>query len=1253
LARRESATPYMVLLAAFQVLLSRWSGMEDVVVGTPIAGRTRAETEGVIGMFVNTLALRTDLCGDPAFTELLGRVREGTLGAYAHQELPFERLVDELQPERTLSHSPLFQVMFVLQNTPGGALEIPGATVTPLERELGGSQFDLTLTVAEREHGWRAAVQYSTDLFDDSTIRRMLDRLGVLLAGIAASPAERIAALPLLPAEEAARIASFGAAGRGFPATGTLHGRFSARAERSPGAVAVVSGEERLTYAELDRRADRLARRLRALGVGPEVRVALCLERGLEMLVSLLAVLRAGGAYVPLDPAYPPERLRFLLEDSGARVLLAREAFLPRLSPFSGATLCPERERLSVEAHADTALPETAGPQSLAYVIYTSGSTGAPKGVEVTHANVLRLFRATEEGFGFGAEDVWTLFHSYAFDFSVWELWGALLYGGRLVVVPREVSRDPEAFRALLVSERVTVLNQTPSAFQQLMGADEGKPDDLSLRYVVFGGEALEPGSLRPWFARHGDERPRLVNMYGITETTVHVTCRPLTREDVDAGSASPIGRPLPDLCVQLLDRHLQPAPVGVPGEMYVGGAGVARGYLNRPELTAQRFLPDPFSAEAGARLYRSGDRARWLASGELEYLGRADQQVKVRGFRIEPGEIEAVLRAHAGERLPEHMVPGAFVSLEALPLTVNGKLDLRALPAPEAGRSAVEGVYAAPESGAEEILARVWAEVLRLERVGIHDNFFQLGGDSILAIQVVSRAHRAGLRLSAKQLFQHQTVAALARVAEVAAGAGGGEDTAAGPVPPTPIQRWFFAQELPDPHHYNQAVLLAPREPLDPEHLRTALSALLERHGALRLRFARGPEGWSQRYGEGETELPLEAVDLSDLPEGEQDAGLETTAAGRQAGLELENGPLLRAVHFCLGARRGERLLLVIHHLAVDGVSWRILLEELETAYRQLARGETVALPPRTTSFRRWAERLHAYARSEAPRAELPFWTRQARGTAPLPVDFAGGENTVGSARTVRVALSEEETRALLTELPAAYRTQVNDVLLCGLLQAFHRWTGERSLRIDLEGHGREELFADVDLSRTVGWFTSLFPVRLELEEGGPGEALKAVKEQLRAVPQRGVGYGVLRHLSDDPEVREALCGAPQPEVLFNYLGQVDPGAPGASLFTPAGEGTGPSRGPRGRRGPLLEINGLVSGGRLQLAWRYGESLHLRSTVERLAASHLDALRGLVEHCRAPEAGGYTPSDFPRARLNQKDLDKLARLRGGPGPRR
>ncbi|RQF64420.1 non-ribosomal peptide synthetase, partial [Pseudomonas aeruginosa] len=657
LAQREGASSFMLLLASFQALLYRYSGQADIRVGVPIANRNRVETERLIGFFVNTQVLKADLDGRMGFDELLAQARQRALEAQAHQDLPFEQLVEALQPERNASHNPLFQVLFNHQSeirsvTPEVQLE--DLRLEGLAWDGQTAQFDLTLDIQEDENGIWASFDYATDLFDASTVERLAGHWRNLLRGIVANPRQRLGELPLLDAPERRQtLSEWNPAQRECAVQGTLQQRFEEQARQRPQAVALILDEQRLSYGELNARANRLAHCLIARGVGADVPVGLALERSLDMLVGLLAILKAGGAYLPLDPAAPEERLAHILDDSGVRLLLTQGHLLEHLPRQAGVEVLAI-DGLVLDGYAESDPLPTLSADNLAYVIYTSGSTGKPKGTLLTHRNALRLFSATEAWFGFDERDVWTLFHSYAFDFSVWEIFGALLYGGRLVIVPQWVSRSPEDFYRLLCREGVTVLNQTPSAFKQLMAmacSADMATQQPALRYVIFGGEALDLQSLRPWFQRFGDRQPQLVNMYGITETTVHVTYRPVSEADLEGGLVSPIGGTIPDLSWYILDRDLNPVPRGAVGELYIGRAGLARGYLRRPGLSATRFVPNPFPGGAGERLYRTGDLARFQADGNIEYIGRIDHQVKVRGFRIELGEIEAALAGLAGVR--------------------------------------------------------------------------------------------------------------------------------------------------------------------------------------------------------------------------------------------------------------------------------------------------------------------------------------------------------------------------------------------------------------------------------------------------------------------------------------------------------------------------------------------------------------------------------------------------------------------------
>ncbi len=1294
LSRQQSATLFVTLLAAFKVLLMRYSRQNDIVVGLPIANRTHRELEPLVGFFVNTLALRTDLRGrqddvtgaaeELPFLALLERVKQTTLDAYRHQEVPFEKVIEQLQLERNLSHTPLFQVMFNLLQSTGAAPTLPGLTIEAIPADYQIAKFDLTLTLIEASDakaltGLSAEFEYNTDLFDEATIARLAEHYTTLLAGIVANPTAAIQRLPLLTAaEEEVLLRGWNATAVAYPSE-CIHARFAAQAQRTPGAVALWYGEAQLSYGALEARANQLAHYLQGLGVGPNVLVGLCVERSLDMVVGLLGILKAGGAYVPLDPTYPAARLAFMLTDAAPPVLLTQAHLVATLPPVAGQILCLDRDWPLIATQPATPPLSAVTPDHLAYVIYTSGSTGQPKGAMLSHRNVVRLFTATEQWFQFNDQDVWTLFHSYAFDFSVWEIWGSLFYGGQLVIVPYLISRSPEEFYTLLVDAKVTVLNQTPSAFQQLMAAEElrGVSPALALRLIIFGGEALDIPALRPWFERHGDQLPQLVNMYGITETTVHVTYRPLSIADLHR-KASVIGRPIPDLALYLLDAQQQLTPIGVPAELFVGGAGVARGYLQRPALTAERFMANPFGA---GRLYKTGDLVRYLPDGSLEYLGRLDQQVKLRGFRIELGEIEAALtqhpavqtgvvivrtgasgepqlvayvvlraaaedlRAYLRERLPEYMVPSQIVALAELPLTPNGKLDRQGLPAPAVVEGRPDAAPDAARTPTEATLTAIWQAVLQVASVGLDENFFSLGGDSILSIQVVTRARQAGLHLTPRQLFQQGTIRQLAAVATPLQQAPAPQGAVTGDLVLTPIQHWFLEQAWAEPQHYNQAVLLETAPAVNPLQLHGALTALVRHHDALRLRFQLTDSDWAATHGPAEEEAALQVLDLQGLAADQRAARLQVEAERTQASLDLGEGPLLRALYCAYGTEPG-RLLLVIHHLVVDGVSWRILLEDLALAYAQLAAGEAVVLPAKSSAFQAWGAWLatQGVARLAAERGWWQGVVAQCRH--PLPVDAVcpPETNTVAASAEVTSRLDAAATAALLSEAPAAYHTQINDLLLAALAQTVSQWAGQPQVAVALEGHGREllddEETGELELARTVGWFTSLFPVVLTVADPTPAALIPAIKEQLRQIPQRGIGYGVLRYLEDP-----AGLVPPVPlDLSFNYLGQIHASAdaPTTLLLGAAPEASGAPHSPVGLRPHLLEVNALISQGELQVTWRYSRHAHQPATIEALAQGYLTNLRTLITHCCTADAGGYTPSDFTATGLDQQELDQL-----------
>ncbi|GAB2963519.1 non-ribosomal peptide synthase/polyketide synthase [Saccharothrix stipae] len=1179
LAAEHGDTLFTALVAATKALLARYTGQDDIAVGTAVSGRGRAELDDVVGLFVNTVVLRSSVDLRRSFTGLLADVRTTVRDGFAHQDVPFERVVEAVRPDRDPSRNALFDVMVLMQNFGAEAPELPGLRVDDIGLPLLTSTCDVTFEFGEVDGELRGAVEYSTDLFDADTIDRMARHLVTLLEGVTAAPDRPLAEVPLLLGDEPD--------GHGerldVPDT-TFAEVFEAQARRTPDAGALVCGDTRLTFAEVDARANRLAHHLLARGAGAERTVAVSLPRSADSVVAILAVHKAGAVYLPVDRDLPRERVDFLLRD--ARPALVLDA-VPDLSDLP-----------------DTRPEVAVRPDQAAYVIYTSGSTGVPKGVVVEHRQLTNLLHNHHRALA-GERTRIALTAVFSFDTS-WE--GPLLMaaGHELHVITDDVRLEPAALVGYVREHRIDFLDLTPSYVQQLIPAGLLDGEHVPAN-VMLGGEAL-PEALWHTLAT---SRTTAHNYYGPTEVAVDSVSTVVT------GDRAVIGRPLSNLVAHVLDEDLRPVPVGVPGELHLGGAQVARGYHDRPGLTAQRFLPDPFG-EPGARMYRTGDKVRWVGD-RLEYLGRNDDQVKIRGFRVELGEVETALlhhpdvtqaavvaREHNGhqrlvaytagpaadlagwlkQRLPDYLVPSAFVTLEALPMTPAGKVDRRALPAP----TFTDAGYVAPEPGVAATLADIWADVLGVDRVGARDNFFALGGDSILSMQVVSRARQAGLKLTSKDVFLRQTVADLALA--VTDDTGTTHEAVAGPAPLTPVQRWFFAEQSPSAH-FTMSVVVELGD-VEPAAVRDAVRAVIAHHDALRLRFTQVDGVWRQEVAEVES-AEVFRVASGDLAE---EAHLARTS------LDLRHGPLLRAVLFGDG-----RLFVTAHHLVVDAVSWRIVLDDLETA---LAGRD---LGPKSTAFTDWAHRLDRHVREGRFDHALPHW-------ADVPAEEPA-PTTAGSARSVSVRLGKAETDALLHAVPDAYRTQVNDVLLTALTSAF----AGRAL-VALEGHGREEIFDGVDLSRTVGWFTAQFPVALELPDADWGTALKSVKEQLRAVPDKGLSYEALKYW--DRGVTGAL-----PRVCFNYLGQYDD------------EGSDVDHGREvpddAVRPHLLDITAAVSSGELVLEWEYSTEAHDEAAVRALADRMADALRGIVAFCARPDSWGRTPSDFPLAKLTAEQVDRIA----------
>jgi amino acid adenylation domain-containing protein/non-ribosomal peptide synthase protein (TIGR01720 family) len=1708
LSSSEECTLFMTLLAGFWTLLHRYTGQDDIVIGMPIANRQRRELESLIGFFVNVLVMRGDLSGNPTHREVMRRAKTTALGAYDNQDLPFERLVEELQPERDLTRNPLFQVIIQLHTDQPTNSSQPARSDAALDLDHATAKFDLRVDFFQRDYELSCTIEYSTDLFDADRIDRLAQHLITVYETMARSPDRRVGEMHLLTGTERARVLRWATRLDAESVTATIDRLFVAQARRMPDAPAVLDGDRVASYGEVHARAAALASELATRGVRAETVVGMTTRRGIGTVVAQLGILMAGGAYLPVDPRDPPDRRRYILRHVGARVLVDLGDGEDCFHDFEIDTV-----KLAVDDPIPSLVPLPAasdvGPDSLAYIMFTSGSTGLPKAVAITHRGVVRLVKNTDYC-DFGRNQVFLLLSPVTFDATTFEIWGPLLNGSCLAVYPeRRVSL--EELQDVIGRHSVTTAFFSTGLLNEII---DNNPELLSgLRQILFGGDIASIEHLRRVAQRF--PAVHLIHCYGPTEnTTFTTTYRIDPKSELD--EPVPIGAAIRGSGVYVVDKYGDLAPVGIPGELLLAGSGLARGYIGDPILTAERFIPDPFARRMG-RLYRTGDRVRLNAHGQLEFIGRIDRQLKIRGYRVEPAEIEAHLMRHpavtdavvmardnvgvsgkrlvayvvmgtanknnaaqtrwregeadlvdiwhtlydqlysapkvpsgahdldtvgwnasdtgvpipehemrqwrdatvariregrprrvieigcgtgllalalaqelecytgtdfsraaierlrpvlgaatsglgvqttlreleavdftgiepgifdtviinsviqympsldyllrviagaiaatadngrvflgdvrslphlhsfhtavqiarsadaestaalkqrieravgleqellidplffdrlpavnprishvdvqwkrglatnemteyrydvvlhvagghrnvesqfdldwkanslniarlreilidanqdmitvrnipnsrigtaveawaslrsgrapdsvgelrAGlqasmrapaldtlwqvandtsysahvspsrlgectclvrylrkqrvgsaplkwpgsrpddihdgwteglcnrpaqvavadrlatslrrflaDRVPEYMLPAAFVTLNAIPLTRNGKVDRAALPNPDSGfRVSNYMAEAVPRNEIERVLAGIWAGVLNIERVGIHDNFFEIGGDSILCLQIVARANREGIHLTVKQLFENQTIASLATVVSTLPAIIAEQGLVVGTNPPTPAQAWLLAGDLRCINHFNQSLLFQLPANINAGALDQVLRALLRHHDALRQRCV-GPSKDCELFYLPPDDVPvLEFVDLRSVPDPRRRSELESRCAAVQAGLDIVNGPMLRAVLFDMGLTRGTRLLLAVHHLVVDGVSWRILLEDLSTGYLRCCDGLEPVFPPKTTSLQNWTRRLSRFADSSELHDEVEKWLASVPSSLPQ-LRAVSGSNLGHDARDVRQGMSKEETTALLTEVPGAFRAQVNDILLYAFATTIAKWTGCEGVLFDLEGHGREPLFDDVDLSRTVGWFTSIFPVHLRIDHRQDAHGgVQSIREQLGKIPRRGIGFGILRYLSSELTVRDRLAALPTREISFNYMGQLVGSSEASSTLRAASESMGPMRDPAAERPYLIEVNGAVADGRLAFQWTYSGSCHTEETIEGLALGMLDQLRAVIAASRKVSTQNIKAEDFPYAGLGQVEVDRLiAKLSQAEGERR
>jgi len=1269
LCASEGVTLFMAMLAAFKVLLYRYSGQGDICVGTPVANRGRAETESLIGFFVNTLALRSNLGEDPSFQELLQQVKTNTLEAYLHQEVPFEKVVDAVVKQRDASRNPLFQVMFAMQDNEQADIsgrDFGGLRLQAQKRITTTAKFDLTFYVNRNEDGLQITAEYCTDLYTEPTISRMLGHYSNLLRSAVGEPVQKIGAMQMLDSEELQQLlVAFNNTKMPYPADKTMIALFEEQALKTPEHVAIIFGQAQLTYKELNQRATQLARHLQAKGVSKGDLIPVCLEKGLDMIVSILGIQKAGAAYVPVDPSLPQDRISYMLQNAAARLIVTNAACEGKLSLQEGISMIELDTAWSFIATAvEDDLVNTLAPDDVIHVIFTSGSTGKPKGVMITHRNMVNCIAYMVRTLAFEATSTMLSFSTFSFDIFYLELYMPLTSGGTVVMVEREAVLDGFRLSKEIEAHRPTHLQCTPGLWQLLLNSGWQYSGGLKM---ITGGDTLNESVMQA-LLQHGE----LFNAYGPTETTIYSTMAPM-----EVTTPVHIGPPMDNTDIYIVDRNGQLCPIGVTGEIWIGGIGVAKGYLGQPVLTAEKFIKDPFSSDPHSRIYKSGDMGKWKANGEIISQGRRDDMVKVRGYRIELGEIIHVLLScslvkqatvvvktdasnnnrlvayivpegawqkdeiltYLGSKLPAYMVPSTLVCMEQLPLNSNGKVDKKKLPDPDDDAATRANTYVAPRNRIEEDFIEIWKELLGTGTLGIEDNFFEVGGDSIITIQVVNKARNKGYILQPGDLFIYQTISQLAAVVagrtnKINAGEQGILTGSCGLLP---VQQWYLESHPLHVSHYNQSVLLEIDKGIDELQLKSAFRQLMEQHDALRFSFHQEGNNWIQEYG-AISEV-ITRVDLQAAPVEEVKALIRKYGEEYQQSLDIAKGKLVNALLIQTPAALSRnRLLIIIHHLAVDGVSWRILLEDLEKIFNQLP------LQEKSASCREWRGVLERYAASKGLLSQELYWQKIQQQYVPLSSDKPCNVQVrmMDIARHA-VMLDNDRTRQLLKEVPKVYHTEINDVLLAALAATLCRWTGRQQVIIGLEGHGREVLEPAIDISRTVGWFTSLYPVLLETPlQIKEGELLKSVKEQLRRLPNKGIGYGVLKYINRDPKLQQPCW-----DIIFNYLGQLDNMAGHSKWLSDAAEYAGANISPENPAGALLTINSMVQGGMLCINWSYS-TLHFNAeTIEQLARDYQQRLGDIISHCIEQAHNGvvYTPSDYGIGdEISYEELDEFLR---------
>lgn len=1291
ISQDSGVTLYVTLLSCFALLLSRYSGQFDIAIGTPIANRVRKETEKLIGFFANTLVMRIDLSNNPSFSTLLKRTHEVTLQAFAHQDIPFEKLVDELNPERSVSHSPLFQVMFSLQNIPLSSVSLPGLEISSMEQDrqqgdAGVSRFDLTFNMVETAEGLSAHMEYDIDLFEQSTIKRMLRHFNNIITKIVEFPNQVISKLELLSEKDIRQLKyTWNDNQNDFNRNNCLHDLFQQQVVESPDSIALIDNFEHLTFQQVNERANQLAHYLLETNICTETAVGICLSRSTEIIIAMLGILKSGGFYIPLDPNYPKDRLSYLIKDSGVELIVSKAKLLNSIE----LTANLNRKIKCIDLATDIRDYDINNPtnracaSNLAYLIYTSGSTGNPKGVGISHCSVTALINWASKLLNDDEYRCVLASTSICFDISVYEIFFPLCMGKECLVID-----DVLAFNEVPQQARVSLINTVPSAAKALL---ENNAIPKSVLIMSLVGEPLKASLVDLLY--NNTQVKKVIDNYGPTEDTIFSTFFLREKSGIET-----IGKPIDNTQAYVLDKDTNMLPIGVVGELCLAGEGVARGYFNQPAKTAERFIPNPYASNSASRLYRTGDLVRYLSSGNLEYLGRTDYQVKIRGFRIELGEIESVMLEHpsirdavvlvredlvdvkklvayvvpdkgyndasigdtgnaqlSGElasflqsRLPAYMVPDNFLILDKLPLTANGKIDRSSLPSPVLN---THKSYQKPKSLIEKYLCEIWKSVLQIEQIGVTDNFFAVGGDSILSIQIVSRAKTIGLAIRVRQIFKYPTIESLSKQIDFDESVISQNDSV-GEMKLLPIHRQLCFNRAPNPNYYLQSQLLSVAEHFSLEFLQKFVIALYHRHDSLRLYFTQKNNRWSANFkplNEQTLERSVEVVNLQNQSMQSRKTIMQEKGQQIRTSFELTNGPLVKMIYFKASDPVDSRLLLVFHHLAIDGVSWRIILDDLNLAYNQWCEQKPLRLANKTTSYQHWSAQLESYRHVVDTPEIQSFWQAQLRSEEYALSEYQTSniKDTFATCDYFNIELTQLETKLLLQDCNHAYHTQTKDLLITALVLAVSSCTGKNTIRLDLEGHGREEdLFDNIDLSETVGWFTTLFPLSIDLikhsqatdNENILAELIISIKDKLRRIPDRGISYGLLQNNSNQAH-QSGYLNSP---ILFNYLGQFDTQLGKGSNFQAAEEITGYDVDSNYPRSHLIGFTGHVKNNQLRFVIDFSSARLDKEFVKEVSNTYQETLKDIIQHCQDKDIARFTASDFPLTQVTQSTIDRL-----------